>query len=91
MSLTHRVDSGSKDLFLSVVYPDTLMKPKKASIIAPHIMSLSSNKYNELNKFILISYKIFGVMGVCLGFLYLLFWGPFDTMHCEKELMVMLK
>ena len=62
------------------------MKPKKKQgIIAPHIVSLSSIKYDELNKFILISCKIFGVMGVRLGFLYLLSLGPFDTTHCEKD------
>ena len=52
MALKHRVNSGSNDYspFGCVPrYPPG--NQKKASIIAPLIMSLSSNEYNELNRF----------------------------------------
>ena len=66
-SWNSRVDSRSKAVFRDAVYSETRRKPKNAVVIAAHNMILSSNKRDELNKFLLIILKSAGVMGKRFG------------------------
>ena len=49
------------------MYSDILKKPKKAVVMAAHIMILSSNSLEELNRFSLMMRKREGVIGRRLG------------------------
>ena len=67
MSAKSRVLEGSKDVFLWAVYSEIRRNPKKAVVMAAQIMTLSSNKREELNKFWLIILSREGVIGSLLG------------------------
>ena len=58
---------GSWSCFLLVVYSEILRKPKKAAVIAAHIISLSSNTREELKRLLCIILRRVGVIGRRFG------------------------
>ena len=67
MSAKSRVVEGSYEVFLWAVYSEIRRKPKKAVVMAAQIMTLSSNRREELNRFWFIILRREGVIGSLLG------------------------
>ena len=77
ISANNSVVVGSYCVFLWVVYSDILRKPKNAVVIAAQIMTLSSNRREELKRFLLIILRRVGVMGRRLGRVWDRLWARF--------------